>query len=135
MGAPKTFKRWMIAFCASYKIHEKMNLIFGKLKNTLIFSKLKKRSESNFTYYDLYWRKLTVIARKKYALLFSIRLLDFSLQIRKGTSKCVCNLGKSWHSILIKKLEKQQKSGFSNLSVHFPFFFWLFFFQVFKSQL
>ena len=54
LGAPKTLKIWMIAFFASYKTHEKMNLIFGKIKNNLIFSELKKHSESNFTYYNLY---------------------------------------------------------------------------------
>ena len=31
---------------ASNKIHEKMNLIFGKLKNTLIFCKLKNAEKA-----------------------------------------------------------------------------------------
>ena len=33
---------------------------------------------SNFTDYNLYERKLEVIAQKKYALHFFIRLIDFS---------------------------------------------------------
>ena len=49
----ENLKTW-ISFFASYKIHEKMNLIFGKLKNTLIFCKLKNDQKSNFTYYNLY---------------------------------------------------------------------------------
>ena len=70
-----------------------------------------------------------VIARKKYAILFSIRPLDFSLQIRKDKSK-LAKLRKS-HDIQVLKnfLEKQQKSGFSNLSVHFSVFFAFFFFN------
>ena len=52
-----------------------------------------------FTYYNLYYkRKLNVITQKKYALLFSIRLLDLSLLIRKNKSKFVRNLRKSWCS-------------------------------------
>ena len=35
---------------------------------------------SNFTYYNLYQRKLKVVTRKKYALRFFIRPLDFSLE-------------------------------------------------------
>ena len=35
---------------------------------------------SNFTDYNLYQRKLNVLTRKKYALYFLIRPLDFSLE-------------------------------------------------------
>ena len=35
---------------------------------------------NNFTYYNLYQRKLKVVTRKKYALRFFIRPLDFSLE-------------------------------------------------------
>ena len=38
---------------------------------------------SNFADYNLYKRKLNVIMRKKYALYFLIRPLDFSLEIRE----------------------------------------------------
>ena len=37
-----------------------------------------KAFTSNFTDYNLYERKLEVIARKKYAVHFFIQLLDFS---------------------------------------------------------
>eukprot|EP00493_Phyllostaurus_siculus_P026834 UN27180 len=37
--------------------------------------------------------KLKVISRKKYSLHFSIRPLDFSLQIRKNKSKLLFKLG------------------------------------------
>ena len=38
---------------------------------------------SNFTYYNLYYRKLKVITRKKYVLHFFIRPLAFSLDTRE----------------------------------------------------
>ena len=47
--------------------HEKM-INFGVFDNFI----------SNFTYYDLYWRKVEVLTRKKYAIHFFIRPLDFS---------------------------------------------------------
>ena len=34
----------------------------------------------HFTYYNIYQRKLKVVTRKKYALRFFIRPLDFSLE-------------------------------------------------------
>ena len=41
---------------------------------------------SNFTDYTLYERKLKVITRKKYALRFFIRPLDFSLETREHSN-------------------------------------------------
>ena len=41
---------------------------------------------SNFADYNLYQRKLNVITRKKYALYFLIRPLDFSLEIREEST-------------------------------------------------
>ena len=38
---------------------------------------------SNFAYYNLYQRKMKAITRKKYAIHFLIRPLDFSLEIRE----------------------------------------------------
>ena len=58
-------------------IRRQKNVIFGVLKVFI----------SNFTYYNLYQRKLKVIARKKYALRFSIQPLDFSLETRKDSLK------------------------------------------------
>ena len=40
---------------------------------------------SNFAYYNLYQRKPKTITRKKYALHFLIRPLDFSLEIREDS--------------------------------------------------
>ena len=46
------------------------------VKKTLIFGVLKVFT-SNFTYYNLYYRKLKLIPRKKYALYFPIQPLHF----------------------------------------------------------
>ena len=50
---------------------------------------------SNFTDYNLYERKLEVIARKKYAFHFFIQLLDFSSE----TSEDELNLTSIWRKI------------------------------------
>ena len=44
-----------------------------------------KAFTSNLTDYNLYERKLEVIARKKYALHFFIQLLDFSPETREDS--------------------------------------------------
>ena len=41
---------------------------------------------SNFADYNLYQRKLNVLTRKKYALYFLIRLLDFYLETREDST-------------------------------------------------
>ena len=58
-------------------IRRQKMVIFGLLKVLIC----------NFTYYNLYWGKLNVIARKKYALRFSIQPLDFHLETRKDSLK------------------------------------------------
>ena len=68
--------------------HEKM-IIFG------VFDDFT----SNFTYYDLYWRKVKVLTRKKHAIRFFIRPLDFSWY--KFTREDVLN----FHEYLKKNLE------------------------------
>ena len=51
-------------------IHRQKKFTFAVLKAFI----------SNFTYYNLYQRKLKVIARKKYAIHFLIQPLDFYLE-------------------------------------------------------
>ena len=41
---------------------------------------------SNFAYYNLYQRRVKAITRKRYAIHFLIRPLDFSLEIREDES-------------------------------------------------
>ena len=65
MMFPKPLKNFTNNF--SIVDHEKL-IIFGDFDDFI----------SNFTYYDLYWRKVEVLTRKKYAIRFFIRPLDFS---------------------------------------------------------
>ena len=51
-------------------IHRQKTFIFGFLKAFI----------NNFTYYNLCYKKVKVIARKKYAIHFLIQPLDFSLK-------------------------------------------------------
>ena len=57
---------------------------------------------SNFTYYNIYQRKLKVVTRKKYALRFFIRPLDFSLETREHSNP--------FHKSLEKNLEVVSKN-------------------------
>ena len=54
--------------------HEKM-IIFGVFDDFI----------HNFTYYDLYWRKVKVLTQKKYAIRFFMSPLDFSWDIREDS--------------------------------------------------